>query len=374
MAGAPAALVIVCASVLSTMEALTLNTNADFISHRTIVKPVADIGLSDGAPAQVSSDPVMRRVQDLQGRRQRLLHDLYPDSAAPPQTSLVKGAVEITYTHFPLSQQTLEKPIDHDFSDCCIAWTPGCQIKHLPLCQRKHQLIFNNNFADDAVQNDLAVRNHAQRELPIRKIPDVMLFNDKSRLLDESFHKDDLAKNNVKHTIDLERIDHVDFLDNAGCGAAIEAAHSKLLAMWVEREQIETHKSDICRLAQLKLHGGYYTDSHLRLLQDIRNIVPPQASFASVISLNGDGMFQALIAAAPHHPVISAALDMSLSFYERRDKTLSDILDKVEGTRGTVVLRLAYEHWMGQSMRPGLHWKGEGSGKHDEDNSKYAYL
>jgi len=208
-----------------------------------------------------------------------------------------------------------------------------------------------------------------------REIPDGLLFNDKVDLLDQFslqgdssvqafmdfFIQRELAKN-VKHTIGFYPAGYrVQFLNNQGCAAAIEAAHSKELANRVTSEPIGMYKSDICRLAQLKLHGGYYSDSDLHVLRDMRDVVPPQASFASVISLQKDGMFQAFLAAVPNHPIISKALDLSLSYYQRDNSTLNDILDRATNIRGTVVLRLAYEDWMMQPMGPGLQEK------HDAD-------
>lgn len=116
---------------------------------------------------------------------------------------------------------------------------------------------------------------------------------------------------NVNRIVDLfSDIHDVEFLDDAGCSAAIEKAHSKELAMYFEKEQTGMYTSDICRLAQLALKGGSYMDTDLAVMQDMRKTVPPQASFASVIALpwkgprNPNEIFQAFLAAAPRHPVI----------------------------------------------------------------------
>jgi len=163
---------------------------------------------------------------------------------------------------------------------------------------------------------------------------------------------------NVKHLVSLfPDIHEVEFLDNQGCSAAIEAAHSKELAWHFNNEQIGMYKSDICRLAQLAIHGGYYMDNDLDLFQDIRELLPPVVSFASAITLSSKyQMFQAFLAAAPRHPIILLALDKCLDFYKGRSGHMNAMHGKM---RGTVLMRMAYEEYMHQDMNYGLQLRNQ---------------
>jgi len=170
----------------------------------------------------------------------------------------------------------------------------------------------------------------------------------------------------------LSDITEVEFLDDAGCVAAIESAHSKELAKYYSMEKTGMYKSDICRLAQLAKHGGYYMDTDLQLLNDMRKMIPPHTSFASVIALpwkgprNPNEIFQAFIGVAPEHPVIRRSMDMCLEYYTGLNKTLNAVLGNE--MKGTALMRLAYEDWAGQVMQPGVQI-------HDADSMfKHSFL
>lgn len=187
---------------------------------------------------------------------------------------------------------------------------------------------------------------------------------------------------NILFQSTLTSFNDSEFLDDAGCSAAIKKAHSEELAAHFENEQVGMYKSDICRLAQLALHCGYYMNADYQALEDVRNILPPLASFVSVIALpwrstsprNPKEMFQAFLAAAPEHPVIRSSVDKCMDFYEGRNETLVKMLGGsdtigLKGTlHGTLFVRLAYEEWLGQPMQPGLQ---EQLG---ESAFKYSYL
>lgn len=178
---------------------------------------------------------------------------------------------------------------------------------------------------------------------------------------------------NVKQTLRiLGDIAEVEFLDDDGCSAAIEAVHSKELAVYFDEEPTGMYKSDVCRLAQLAVLGGYYMDTDLEVLRDMRHILPPQTAFASIIALPWKGpkdpneMFTAFIGVAPGHPVIRLALDMCLSYYQGRNKTIAAVLG--ESMRGTALMRMAYEDWAGHEMA------GAAQVHTRDDRFKYSYL
>lgn len=191
-----------------------------------------------------------------------------------------------------------------------------------------------------------------------RLIPDRLVMNHRVNLLEHPDGDSDRAMN-VKRNLDLfPDIKEVEFLDDSGCISAIEDTHSKELAQHFSRETIGMYKSDICRLAQLAKHGGYYFDTDLEMLHDMRDILPPQVSFASVIALpwkgprNPNEIFQAFIGAAPGHPVITRSMDKCLEYYTGHNETLNSIMGKE--MKGTTLMRLAYEDWVGDIMRPGV--------------------
>jgi len=224
-------------------------------------------------------------------------------------------------------------------------------------------------------------------EYVARSIPDRLVFNHKAQLLATSSLDSPIIdqilnvplRENVNKIIHLHRhsslhpnITDVEFLDDVGCSAAIERAHSRDLAMFFNNESTGMYKSDICRLAQLALKGGYYADNDLDVLADFRTVIPPEASFASVIALpwkgprNPNQIFQAFLAAAPHHPVILSSLDKGLEFYKGGNKTLRKLLGN--NVQGSALVRVAYEEWLGNEMEPGLQEKL------GENKFKYSYL
>jgi hypothetical protein len=75
-------------------------------------------------------------------------------------------------------------------------------------------------------------------------------------------------------------------------------------------------------------HGGYYFDNDFEVVTDVRSIIPPGASISTIMALTDrstpsiglDGrldVFQSFLAAAPKHPVIKAAMDFTLRWYQR---------------------------------------------------------
>lgn len=197
---------------------------------------------------------------------------------------------------------------------------------------------------------------------PSRKIPDILLFNHKVDLLHD-LSDNPIREQNVRRILKMFPLYDVQFLDDAGCKAAIEATHSRELAHFFVQEKTGMYKSDICRLAQLAQYGGYYMDTDLDLRIDLHELVGSQISFASVVALRWRGprdpneMFQAFLAAAPRHPVILSALDKCLDFYRGVDPAVTAVLG--DEMRGTALMRLAYEEWYGGQMDPGVqdNWR-----------------
>ena len=134
----------------------------------------------------------------------------------------------------------------------------------------------------------------------------------------------------------------VSFLSDNDCLNVIEKAEPRLLHHFMNETRGE-FKADICRVAELYLHGGYYFDidigvkepidldaldipsypapdamHQLRMLKANTLIKPKQddiVTFATVYNRQGR-FFQAFTAAMPRHPVIQTSLKYMVGFYE----------------------------------------------------------
>jgi hypothetical protein len=158
-----------------------------------------------------------------------------------------------------------------------------------------------------------------QQELEAcQEVPQRLVFNYKTNLLQPKGnlgeHDARLAENVADSVKLFSDVQDVEFADDAECKAAIEEAHSKQLANFYDTESHGCYKSDLCRLAQLYLRGGYYLDNDIQPLYDFRSEMPPCTNFLSAIS-TVNGVFQAVLGAAPKHPVIARALNLTLQHY-----------------------------------------------------------
>ena len=128
------------------------------------------------------------------------------------------------------------------------------------------------------------------------------------------------------------------FLDDAACREAIEQSEPRLVRHF-DNEREGKFRADICRVADLHNHGGYYFDVDLRVIQPIK--LDRNITFSSVLSgyPNLDQFFQAFLAATPGHPVLAKALQIMLDYYEGKHalrgknvgtSTLKDAYDAVE--------------------------------------------
>lgn len=104
----------------------------------------------------------------------------------------------------------------------------------------------------------------------------------------------------------------VSFADDVQCKQMIEKAHSKELSKAFDKAPRGMFKSDICRLAQLYLHGGHYFDNDIEITKTPTNFFAKCTSFSSVVAKNNASIFQAYLAAAPGHPLIMLAMDRLL--------------------------------------------------------------
>lgn len=224
------------------------------------------------------------------------------------------------------------------------------------------------------VTSALFLRTEVSRD---RKIPNRLVFNYKANLLTTRTllpkHSD-----NLNRSIDMYRDMEIEFLDDAGCSKAIETVHSAALAAYFEKETFGPYKSDLCRLAQLYMRGGYYMDNDLEVISDMRDLIPAKASFVTAVHPRWD-VFQGIIAAAPGHPVLMKALNMTFEYYDRWGSSegfpkVLHSLDAAEAARsrrflGPAMLTQAFMWWanMARNQLP------SGSVTHLQHQGEFKY-
>lgn len=74
-----------------------------------------------------------------------------------------------------------------------------------------------------------------------------------------------------------------------------------------------SHKSDMCRVIDLYVNGGYYFDNDLFV--ENAPILGEHVTFSTVLEANHEKFFQAFTAATPQHPILKEALDLMVAFY-----------------------------------------------------------
>jgi hypothetical protein len=157
-------------------------------------------------------------------------------------------------------------------------------------------------------------------------IPSQIYFNHKKSKVLELVRGTSGLRMNMQKIADMHPGCNVSFVDEEQCRSAIARAHSEELALWFDKENQWSYKSDMCRLAVLYQTGGYYFEGDFEVVTDVRHIVPPGASISTVMALTDgatpsiglDGrldVFNNFLAAAPKHPVIKAAMDLTLGWY-----------------------------------------------------------
>jgi len=105
----------------------------------------------------------------------------------------------------------------------------------------------------------------------------------------------------------------VNFLGKDECHEVIQEVEPRLMKHY-QNETYGPHRSDICRLAQLYRKGGYYLDNDTKVLKPL--VLPSEITFATVIGISKKHFAQGIIFAAPGHPVIRLAIDMTLQHYQ----------------------------------------------------------
>jgi Glycosyltransferase sugar-binding region containing DXD motif len=154
---------------------------------------------------------------------------------------------------------------------------------------------------------------------PPPKIPHRMIFTAKENLLETKEPRH--LYENVIHTINVyrdawkETNATVWFLNDTECREYIAEADPMLLPIF-DGEQDGSYKADICRVAVLYLHGGYYFDIDMKSLTPV--LLNATTTFATVLSGVND-FFQSFLAAAPRHVVLKASFETIKAWYQHPD-------------------------------------------------------
>lgn len=96
-------------------------------------------------------------------------------------------------------------------------------------------------------------------------------------------------------------------------------------------------KSDLFRYCWLWVRGGIYVDSDMTAFEPLSKLLPPDAEFVSPEDNNNGFLYNAFLATTPHHPIIGAAITLSV------DRILAHWYGHVLAITGPVLLGEAFE-------------------------------
>ena len=191
-------------------------------------------------------------------------------------------------------------------------------------------------------------------------IPSVALFNDRVNLWSTNASLltpgQQRLLDNVRRTVNITGFHSVVFYDDGDCAALLDTLEAELRMRWLrdsfDRATDGRIKSDICRLAMLWKHGGYYFDTDMVVLKNISDFVYPFTRFASCkttdVFHNPPGFFQSFVAAVPGHKLIKRAMLEHVRWYDTLRSGDAALIRRTTGgaakpNLGTVFLRSAFE-------------------------------
>ena len=183
--------------------------------------------------------------------------------------------------------------------------------------------------------------------VPIERIPHTLWFTYKHNIL--ATKQPTHYYNNIVKTIhayhDVWNNDtemEVHFLIDSNCTDLLKQVDEELnlsLTNAFLGESYGQFKADLCRIAAIYLHGGYYFDIDIEVFQPL--LLVNEVSFSSVISAtNIPTFFQAYLASVPRHPIIRRNLDTLDEFYSQEGECW--IRDKRGGNVGCCTLMSAW--------------------------------
>ena len=105
----------------------------------------------------------------------------------------------------------------------------------------------------------------------------------------------------------------VDYLGNKECLKAVKEAEPKLLQYYLN-EKNGAVKSDICRMAFMYLHGGYYFDNDLETL--VPFVPRDGVTLSSSVGVDQESINVVFFIATPDNPIVRRGLDVMVDFYQ----------------------------------------------------------
>lgn len=129
----------------------------------------------------------------------------------------------------------------------------------------------------------------------------------------------------------------VNSLGDHECRDLVEKADPRLTQHFLDETE-GMYKSDVCRVAALYLHGGYYFDIDMQVHTPF--IATNNITFATAFDYPGVHFFQSFMASTPKNPILKEALEALLEYYEQRNP----VCNKGQFCYiGTITLKQAYD-------------------------------
>ncbi len=154
---------------------------------------------------------------------------------------------------------------------------------------------------------------------PRGPIPHILWFTYSHNILEKQ--RPEAYYNNIMKTIDAYRSEWNDettvkFLIDENCSELllqVDKQENTTLAEAFSKEYRGDLRADLCRVAALYLHGGYYFDVDLEVVKPLQ--LDPSVSFSTARDHLFGYFFQAFLAATPGHPVLRENLHTFMEFY-----------------------------------------------------------
>ncbi|EED95055.1 predicted protein [Thalassiosira pseudonana CCMP1335] len=173
-------------------------------------------------------------------------------------------------------------------------------------------------------------------ELGVLRIPSNILINSK-----EGHEREpDFIQSNIQNNLNFFPGWNLISDDDTSCLQKlkqVDVYNTSEIETWFTSKAIGVYKSDVCRMAQLYLHGGIYLDNDLELMSPaILEDLESGFDVVSAISLTKKEIFQAILGAPPGHPLIHRAMELSVEIILKKRKLTYDWM-------GTGAVQMAIE-------------------------------